>query len=137
MKTVSSRGGSSASLEHGPLSGSPETFPWVGYTTFTSRTTSRSDAEPACFLNLATTSKCSLKDQPSGQHPAKTSLRSKTITPPRGGVIGYLPLIAMRFTFCCAVCDFGSVTERTPFLNEADTLSCSTSSTGMRRSNCP
>lgn len=32
----------------------------------------------------------------------------------------YLPLIAMRLTFCCAAGDFGRVTVRTPLLKEAD-----------------
>jgi hypothetical protein len=49
----------------------------------------------------------------------------------------YLPLIAIRFTFCCAAGDFGRVTVRTPLLKEAATLSWSTSSTGMRRSKRP
>ena len=35
----------------------------------------------------------------------------------------YLPLIAIRLTFCCAVGDFGRVTLRTPFLNDASILS--------------
>jgi hypothetical protein len=48
-----------------------------------------------------------------------------------------LLLIAMRLAFCCALADFGSVTVSTPFLNDALTLSSSTSSTGMRRSKRP
>jgi hypothetical protein len=51
--------------------------------------------------------------------------------------LAHLPFIAIRFTFCCAEGDFGSVTVRTPFLNEAATLSWSTSSTGIRRSKRP
>src|SRR5262249_21836341 len=43
----------------------------------------------------------------------------------------------MCFTFSRALADFGSVTVRMPFLNDAATLSSSTSSTGMRRSNRP
>src|SRR5215211_6713694 len=43
-------------------------------------------------------------------------------------------LIAMRFTFSCALVDFGSTTLSTPFLNDALTLSSSTSSSGIRRS---
>ena len=35
---------------------------------------------------------------------------------------GYLPLIAMRFTFDCAGATFGSVTVSTPFLNAAEIL---------------
>jgi hypothetical protein len=35
----------------------------------------------------------------------------------------YLPLIAIRLTFCCAVGDFGRVTLRTPFLKDASILS--------------
>jgi hypothetical protein len=34
----------------------------------------------------------------------------------------YLPLIAMRLTFCCAAGDFGRVTVRTPLLKEAATF---------------
>jgi hypothetical protein len=37
----------------------------------------------------------------------------------------YLPLIAVRLTFACAFAVFGSVTVRTPFWNEASTLSSS------------
>jgi hypothetical protein len=46
-------------------------------------------------------------------------------------------LIAIRFTFSCALADFGKDTVSTPLLNEASTLSASISSTGMRRSNRP
>lgn len=49
----------------------------------------------------------------------------------------YLPLIAIRLTVDCAWGVFGIVTVRTPFLKDAETLSWSTSSTGMRRSKCP
>jgi hypothetical protein len=51
--------------------------------------------------------------------------------------LGYLPLTAIRFTFDCACGAFGMVTVKTPFLNAADTLSSSTSSTGILRSNRP
>jgi hypothetical protein len=51
--------------------------------------------------------------------------------------LAYLPLTAMRFTFDCACGALGSVTVSTPFLNDADTLFSSTSSTGMRRSKRP
>jgi len=50
---------------------------------------------------------------------------------------GYLLLMAIRFTFCCAAGNLGSITVRTPFLKDASTLSGSTSSTGIRRSNRP
>lgn len=50
---------------------------------------------------------------------------------------GYLPLMAMRFTLCLAVADFGSDTFKTPFLNEADTLSSSIPSTAIWRSKRP
>ena len=36
---------------------------------------------------------------------------------------GAVPLMAIRLTFCCAVGDFGRVTLRTPFLNDASILS--------------
>jgi hypothetical protein len=51
--------------------------------------------------------------------------------------LAYLPLTAMRFTFDCACAAFGSMTVRTPFLNDAETLSSLTSYTGMRRSKRP
>src|SRR5690606_26567239 len=47
------------------------------------------------------------------------------------------PLIAIRLTFCCAAGDCGRRMVNRPFLNEALTLSSSTSSTGLRRSNRP
>jgi hypothetical protein len=51
--------------------------------------------------------------------------------------VDYFGLIVIRLTFSCASADFGRVTVRTPFLNDALTLSSSTSSTGIRRSNRP
>ena len=50
----------------------------------------------------------------------------------------HLSLIRMRLTSSMACRDFGSVTVRTPFWNEAVTLSASTSAGNRtRRSNCP
>ena len=49
----------------------------------------------------------------------------------------YLPFIAIRLTLDGAVGDFGRVTLRTPFLNDASILSSSMSSSGIRRSNRP
>ena len=48
-----------------------------------------------------------------------------------------LPLIAIRWTLAFASRDLGNVTVSTPFLNEADALSPSTSSSGIRRSKRP
>jgi hypothetical protein len=45
--------------------------------------------------------------------------------PPTGRCPAYLPLMAIRLTLCCASGDFGRITVSTPFLNEAETLSCS------------
>src|ERR1700759_1693409 len=45
--------------------------------------------------------------------------------------LAYLALIAMCFTFDCACATFGNVTVSTPFLNAADILFSSTSSTGI------
>ncbi len=48
-----------------------------------------------------------------------------------------LRLIAMRRTLFFASADFGTVMFRTPFLNVAEALSCSTSSSGIRLSKRP
>ena len=58
-------------------------------------------------------------------------------SPRSSAFVDYCGLIVMRLTFSCAFADFGRVTVRTPFLNDALTLSSSTSSTGIRRSNRP
>src|ERR1051325_9962022 len=49
----------------------------------------------------------------------------------------HLPLMAMRLTFVTSASVRGSLTVNSPFLNDALTLSSSTPSTGMRRSNRP
>jgi hypothetical protein len=63
---------------------------------------------------------------------------SRRHCPPDGlRLLDHLRLMAMCFTLDCACGVFGIVTVSTPFLNAADTLSSSTSSTGMRRSKQP
>src|SRR3979411_1997329 len=61
--------------------------------------------------------------------------RGRSGVPP--ALVPYLPLIAIRFTFSCALADFGKVTVSTPLLNEASTLSASIRTRGRREQYMP
>jgi hypothetical protein len=60
-----------------------------------------------------------IKAQRSSNASVVSAGKSGSPRPPRA----YFAFTGILFTFCCAVGDFGSVTVRTPLLNDAATLS--------------